>query len=138
MMFLAWHLRDELKKSKLDVSYSQLVLGNILLIVGSWMIGFSVSRFDHIGLAILFPGVVILGWGIVLDVISGNRVIRSLNKASEKLVEVTEEFERKIDVIVSKDYGLSRSNTLQDRVEKLEKDVRQLYNLNRSRSSHPV
>jgi hypothetical protein len=102
------------------------------------MIGFSVSRFDHIGLAILFPGVVILGWGIVLDVISGNRVIRSLNKASEKLVEVTEEFERKIDVIVSKDYGLSRSNTLQDRVEKLEKDVRQLYNLNRSRSSHPV
>lgn len=134
MMFTSVRIRRLLQKN--EISFSELILSNILLILGGWLLGFGSARADVAGFAMAVSGGVMLFSGIVLGARLFRAVTRALQNANNSLNETTEHNEDVEDkTLVSSDHNSSMYNNLQNKVEHLEKDAKVLAGVLRRRGS---
>lgn len=134
MMFTSVRIRRLLQKN--EISFSELILSNILLILGGWLLGFGSARADVAGFAMAVSGGVMLFSGIVLGTRLFRAVTKALQNANNSLNETTEHNEDVEDkTLVSSDHNSSMYNNLQNKVEHLEKDAKVLARVLRRRGS---
>lgn len=117
-------------QSKIKINYGELVVANVLLVLGGLVLGYGSARSDVIGVALAIIGGVLLFAGIVMTIRSFVAVVKALRIAADAVLKVTEY----VEDVEKKTFGSSTDrfhtyDSLQKQVERLQKDVHYLVQL---------